>query len=222
MSWNGQAGILPFDVRPETAHPAGWYRFVSPPGLRAMSLTARGKVQAWADGKPMSVSQGADGKWRLSVTSPSAASVRVAVRIEQERGAYAGATLPEPIALECGPGTIEAGDWSLIDGLASYSGGAWYRKNIALTAAQAAGPVTLDLGSVVSSAEVRINGKTAGIRVAAPWTFDLRGLTKAGENRVEVLVYNTLANHYSTIPSHYRGKPVSGILGPVRLELGKQ
>ncbi|MHC4199257.1 MAG: hypothetical protein ACYSU0_04640, partial [Planctomycetota bacterium] len=40
---------------------------------------------------------------------------------------------------------------------------------------------------------------------------------KTGENTLEVLVYNTLANHYQTIPSRYRGKPLSGLLGPVRL-----
>ena len=38
-----------------------------------------------------------------------------------------------------------------------------------------------------------------------------------GENTLEVLVYNTLANHYQTIPSRYRGNPASGLIGPVRL-----
>jgi hypothetical protein len=32
-----------------------------------------------------------------------------------------------------------------------------------------------------------------------------------------VLVYNTLSNHYQTIPSNYRGSPVSGLMGPVHL-----
>jgi hypothetical protein len=39
----------------------------------------------------------------------------------------------------------------------------------------------------------------------------------AGATRVEVLVYNTLANHYLTIPTRYRGSPVSGLLGPVMI-----
>jgi hypothetical protein len=29
----------------------------------------------------------------------------------------------------------------------------------------------------------------------------------------------TLANHYSTIPTRYRGQPTSGLLGPVALHL---
>jgi hypothetical protein len=27
MSWNNKPGILPFDTRPDTPKPAGWYRF---------------------------------------------------------------------------------------------------------------------------------------------------------------------------------------------------
>ena len=219
MTWYDRSGILPFDPRPEVAHPAGWYRFLSPPGLRAMKIASSGKVRAWAGGKELVATAAGTGKWLVTINEPSPRPLPVAVRIEQERANYGGAAITEPITLDCVPGTIATGDWSRIGGLACYSGGAWYRKTIALTAGQASGAVTLDLGSVVATAEVRINGKTAGIRVASPWTFDIGPLMKAGENRVEILVYNTLANHYATIPSNYRGNPVSGILGPVRMIL---
>jgi len=33
-----------------------------------------------------------------------------------------------------------------------------------------------------------------------------------------VLVYKALSNHYATIPTNYRGSPVSGLIGPVRIE----
>jgi hypothetical protein len=37
------------------------------------------------------------------------------------------------------------------------------------------------------------------------------------------LVYNTLANHYLTIPTKYRGGSLkSGLLGPVKLEFKNQ
>jgi hypothetical protein len=87
----------------------------------------------------------------------------VAIRVEQERGAYAGAAFPEPVTFDCGPGSLGAGDWTAISGLSSYSGGAWYRKSVTLSATQAQRPVWLDLGAVSSSAEVRINGETAGV-----------------------------------------------------------
>ena len=71
----------------------------------------------------------------------------------------------------------------------------------------------------VSSAEVRVNGKPAGIRVSPPWNFDISKLVKAGENRIEVLVCNTLANQYLTIPTGYRGQSTSGLLGPVTVTM---
>lgn len=208
MSWWTNTNVLPFDVRANEAKPIGWYRFVSPPGLRAFTLAARGRVQAWADGQPLAAS----GKNEFPLAHPSAQPVAVLLRIEQERGCYAGATLPEPIQIDCGPGQFALGDWAKNDGLLSYSGGAWYRKTVTIPTAK---QVTLDLGEVVASAEVRVNGHLAGIKVSPPWTLDITPLVKPGANRIEVLVCNTLANHYTTIPTQYRGSTVSGLLGPV-------
>jgi hypothetical protein len=224
MRWHDDPGILPFDVRPAVAAPAGWYRFTAPPGLRAMTIVARGAPAAWAAGRPVSIRKErdtADGAavYEATLAEPLVHPGVVAIRIAHERGVYGGAALPEPIALACGPGEIELGDWSRIDGLAAYSGGAWYRTTIALSAEQAAGAALLDLGSIVSSAEVRVNGTLLGVRVAPPWTFDAAGAIRAGDNRIEVLVYNTLANQYLTIPTRYGGSLESGLLGPVRLEL---
>jgi hypothetical protein len=209
--WNNPA-VLPFDVRPEEQTPVGWYKFQSPPGLSSITLNAHGKVRAWADNKPME--EKAAGQF--SVAQPTPGPVTVLLRIEQERGWYGGATLNEPIRLNCGSGSIALGDWSKNEGLASYSGGAWYRKTLSLPAAK---KVVLDLGSVAASAEVRVNGKLAGVRVAPPWTLDISDLVKPGDNQIEVLVCNTLANHYCTVPTNYRGSPVSGLLGPVKISL---
>ena len=164
MSWKDEPAVLPFDVRPEEKTPVGWYRFVAPPGLRAMTLAARGKVQAWADGLPLT------GTDKFSVPQPSAKPVTVLLRIEQERGCYGGATLLEPIQLDCGPGQIALGDWSKNDGLLSYSGGAWYRKTVTIPAAK---QVTLNLGNVVASAEVRVNGNSpaSAWRHRGHWTL---------------------------------------------------
>ncbi|MHB9081567.1 MAG: glycosyl hydrolase [Pirellulaceae bacterium] len=210
--WYRDVSVLPFDTRMQDPRPAGWYRFTAPPGLRAMTMTARGQARAWADGQELVRAD----RNRFVVTNPSAASVTVAVRIEQERGFTGGAALPEPIALDCGPGVMALGDWSLIDGLASYSGGAWYRKTVTLNPEQITSSVILDLGNVVASAEVHINGQLAGVRVAPPWTMDVSKFIGSSENRLEILVFNTLANHYLTIPTRYRGSAVSGLLGPVR------
>lgn len=217
-SWWNDPDVLPFDVRADDPAPAGWYRFDAPPGLRALTVSARGKVQAQA-GEEVLDPAGADGgAVTFALPHPAAGPVTVRLRIAQERGCYGGAAIPEPIRLDCGPGRLAAGDWSRLEGLECYSGGAWYRRTVDLTPARARGRVVLDLGAVAASAEVRVNGRPAGVRVAPPWRVDLTGLVQPGANRLEVMVCNTLANHYLTIPTRYRGDPVSGLLGPVRLE----
>jgi hypothetical protein len=210
MSWWDKPGVLPFDVRPNEKTPVGWYRFVSPPGLRAFTVAARGKVQAWSGDNKLT------GARKFTIPQPSAEPVTVFLRIQQERGYYAGAALREPIKLDCGPGRIALGDWSKNDSLLSYSGGARYRKMVTIPGAR---QVSLNLGEVVASAEVRVNGQLAGVKVSPPWRLDITKFVKAGENRIEVLVCNTLANHYTTIPTRYRGQTTSGLLGPVQIEV---
>lgn len=209
-TWWTNANVLRFDVRASEAKPVGWYRFESPPGLRAFTLKAHGKVQAWVNGVPLV------GEGKFVVPQPAAKPVTVLLRVEQERGCYGGAVFDEPIQLDCGAGEIALGDWSRNEGLACYSGGAWYRKTVNLPAAK---HVTLDLGDLVSSAEVTVNGRPAGIRVAPPWTFDISKFAKPGPNRIEVQVRSTLANHYLTVPTQYRGSTVAGLLGPVRVNI---
>jgi hypothetical protein len=223
MSWFQKSAVLPLDARTGAPPPAGWYRFISPPGLRSIKLVAFGKVRAWANGRDLTLAAGAkrpDGsvEYTAAVVQVEASPVAVALRIEPEAGNYAGAALPEPIALDCGAGQLALGDWSKMGVLQTYSGGAWYRKTVRLTPEQTASRVTLDLGGVSASAEVRVNGERAGICVAPPWTVDISRQVKPGDNRIEVLVYNALANQYVTVPTQYRGKTVSGLLGPVQVE----
>lgn len=223
MRWYNKPGVFTYDTRPQDDKPAGCYRFTSPPGLRSMTIISHGKIQAWANGETMKVEL--DGQYRngspvykATVQKISPEPIKIAIRIEQGRGCYGGAALPEPIELDCVRGNIRLGDWSRIDGLSCYSGGALYRKTFNLSQEQIEGQVMLDLSDVVATAEVFINKKPAGIKVAPPWKFDISKLVKPGKNQIEILVYNTLANHYLTIPTRYRGALTSGLIGPVRIE----
>ena len=224
MTWYDQPGVMLYDPTPADKPHVGWYRFTSPPGLRAMKGAAYGKVRAWAGGRELTVEQGArltDGTtaFRTAIAQPEPGPVNVALRIEQQPGYYAGAAVPEPIALDCGLGQMALGDWSKVGVMATYSGGAWYRKKITLSPEQTRGRVMLQLGEVVATAEVRVNGQAAGIRVAPPWSVDITPFVKPGENQVEILVYSTLANHCTTIPTRYRGSPTAGLIGPVTIEV---
>lgn len=232
--WWGQEGILPFDVAGERAPTAGWYRCAAPPGARAWTVTALGTVRAWLDGAEVrgerlvdagprpgehGPGQPAPVVYRFRIAEPTRSGGVLALRVEHPAGCYGGTVLPEPVAFECGPGVLGAGDWSQRGGLECYSGGMWYRQTVRVSKEQLAGAVVLDLGSVVASAEVRVNGEPAGVRVAPPWRWDVTDLLRPGDNRLEVLVYNTLANHYRTIPTRYGGSPVSGLLGPAVLRV---
>jgi hypothetical protein len=220
MRWYRDSQILPFDTRPQTAQPAGWYRFVSPPGLRRMAIISSGRVRAWADGQELALTPGAmKGEHVAAILNPRPEGVKVALRVEQTRGEYGGAAFSDYIKLDCGPGKLALGDWARTGVLETYSGGAWYRKTAILPEDVIGRHVTLDLGSVVASAKVLVNGRTAGIKVAPPWVLDVTQFARPGENRIEVLVYNTLANHYVTIPTNYRGQTTAGLLGPAALVL---
>jgi hypothetical protein len=214
MRWHGDAGVIPFDVC-AGKRDAEWFRFTTAPGTVAIRIQARGTVDAWIQGEPMQAS----GPGRFVASKPQQTAAIVALRIKPEIGFSGGALIPEPVAIETGEhGIVELGDWSKWGILNNYSGGARYSRSLSLSADKE-GSAILDLGKVAGTAEVHINGKLAGIKVAPPWTVDATGLLKSGENRIEVLVYNSLANHYQTIPSNYRGNPASGLLGPVQLRM---
>jgi len=227
-NWYLNPAVLSYNFRPGVKTQFGWYRFMAPPGTFAIYITSKAKPEVWvADKKYLSVpgkleaGRIADASlktWKVELPENVQESAPVVLKIEQLPGFYVGAAVPEPVIFSCGQGVIQPGDLKENEALETYSGGMWYRKSIAITAEQAkARQILLDLGKVVASAEVFINGKPIGAKVSPPWTFDLSGKLKKGENRIEILVYNTLGNHYLNTPSQYIGKTNSGLIGPVRL-----
>jgi hypothetical protein len=214
LRWFSDVDPVVYDVAAGRADPVGWYRFTAPPGVRRIRLGARCRgVEAWLDGRPVPVRDG-----EIALPEPGPRATTVALRVRQERGTYAGAVFPEPVTFECDEGEIALGDWSA-QGLATYSGIGIYSCEVVLSAAQTARRITLDLGQVKTVAEVTVNGRPAGVRIARPFRFDLTGLAGEGSNRIEVKVANTLANHMSTYPTKwvFEGQTVSGLLGPVQL-----
>jgi len=81
----------------------------------------------------------------------------------------------------------------------------------------------LRIEKVREVAEVRVNGKLAGVRCWQPYEFDLTPFVRAGKNELEIRVTNTPANHYMLVRQKYLfgekwGKVVdSGLLGKVRI-----
>lgn len=93
----------------------------------------------------------------------------------------------------------------------NYSGTVVYCNRFFLEEAYQADSIQLDLGKVYEIATVTLNGKAAGVKLWAPFTFDVTGLVKEGENELMVEVNNTIANRLCNLSLD------SGLMGPVRL-----
>ena len=206
--------VLPVVLADPGQVPVQWLSFVVPPGATSLSLSAYGEVVVHVDG--LEVAKGVGDPVALTVDLDGAVSGprECTLRVVTRPGFSHGAILAGPVTFEVGPGTIELGDWQRV-GLPEYSGGVRYRKRF-----DAEQGSVVDLGRVRGTAEVVLNGRSLGVRVCSPYTFDMGDALRPGENELEVLVYNTLAPYLDAIsPTHFvfRGQKESGLFGPVRL-----
>lgn len=206
-----------------------WLWCELPPGTHRLTAAVHGEVTVHVDGSDCPVAATAvDARGVRTVTVELPPAGRggprtAALRVRTRPGYEGGAALAGPLRCTVGPGRIRLGDWES-RGLAEYSGGVRYGRVVTVPADAAAGPVWLDLGRVRGTAEVRVGGTGAGVRVCSPYVFDLTGLVVPGANAVEVTVFGTLAPRLdATSPTHFvfPGQRVSGLLGPVRLRTGR-
>ena len=108
LRWFTDADPVVYDVAADRTDPVAWYRFPAPPGVRRIRLAACARgVEAWVDGRPVTVHDG-----EIVVHEPAPRGAIVALRVRQEAGTYAGSVFPDPVAFECGDGEIPLGDWS--------------------------------------------------------------------------------------------------------------
>lgn len=203
------------------------YRFRSVPGLEALSFAVRGTdLKVWVDGVRLPDSaiqvigkETPDGINRYQVQCPEKQERVgiIAFSVKTQAGWQATSALVEPVRLKTGTGLMKAGDWAETGALRYYSGGMKYENDFRLPHKAEGQEVWLDLGSIVATCEVWVNGSAAGILMSPPYRIDITPYVREGANRIEVLVYSTLSNHYQTIPTPYRGDPRAGLIGPVRI-----
>ncbi len=212
--FNEVPGIC-YDVLPSSARRIGWYRFQAPPGLKKLRLNTKAPARVWVNGTEAETHGGVVDVAKLP--EPPSGLSTVAVRLEMEPGAYGGAAFSKPIGVQLGGGTIRTGLWADF-AMPTYSGIGVYRQTVSLSHAEAQRRTVLDLGQVLVAAEVLVNGRSAGVRLARPFKFDLTDLIRDGENSIEIRVANTIAPHYTvTNRSNAPGPTDSGLLGPVVL-----
>ena len=206
--------VLPVVLADPEQAAVQWLSFVVPPGATSLSLSAHGEVVVSVDGvelangagDPVALTVGLDGK----EPGPRECKLRVVTR----PGHSHGAILTGPVTFEAGAGTIALGDWQEV-GLPEYSGAVRYRRRFHAPTAS-----IVDLGRVRGTAEVRLNGRSLGVRVCASYTFAVGDALRPGENELEVLVYGTLAPYLDAISPTtfvFPGQKVTGLFGPVRL-----
>ena len=223
MSFRGDKSIIPFDLYSDNSNMYNCFRFKSAPGLNKISFNCYGQPRVWVNGKECVVNvKPIDNDGLMSceatVENVSSAEAIVALQIRNISGMNGGAAIDDCIKQYCSEGTLsKLEDLSKIDGLRHYSGSMWYRKNIYISSLGKYKKTYIDLGKVVSTAEVYVNGKKVGLKFKSPWRFDISDYIKDGNNLIEILVHNTAANHYLHIPTSYRGNIESGIIGPVSL-----
>lgn len=75
----------------------------------------------------------------------------------------------------------------------------------------------IDLGEVGQTARLYVNGIDMGIRVCEPYSWDISGAVRRGENTVEIIAANTLVNRVKDRLSAFMPIPPSGVIGPVTL-----
>ena len=226
MRWHDDPAVLRFDPFGGKIAKAT-YTATLPPACEEISVRLRGTlISAKIGGEEAEVAQTAAGSGeKICTVKPKNVPEGVAalsLEIAHEPGHVGGAAFTEPVRLKCGKGKISLGNWARkADGLMFYSGGAVYEKTFTLTKEQAERYDSLVFGGVGACCKVSLNGGAETTLCCPPWRVDAGGKLKEGENVLRVEVYNTLNNHYQTIPTRYRtsiDRAQSGLSGPVTLE----
>ncbi|TDW17632.1 hypothetical protein [Kribbella kalugense] len=184
-------------------------RFDLPPGTVQLDLELKCEGALVVDGTRV-----ASGAGRLVADVPAGAREACLI-VQSSAGHEAGAVLGGPIRATVGPGRLEPGNWE-DQGLGAYSGGVRYSRTIVVPEAEA---VRLDLGRVRGTAEVFVDGRSIGVRVCSPYSYELTGVSP-GRHDLTIEVFNTAAPYLDAVsPTHFvfPGQKVSGLLGPVQL-----
>lgn len=211
---------LPYSIYPDGD--SVWeYRFATAPGTEKMLFEVKGDIRNVAiDRKPApsgALTRHADGTYSLTITGDTRVPHEITLTAKPEIGFDGAAFFLNPVKFTCGKARMEAGNWTDVEGLKFFSGGIRYAKDVTLHK-NPSEKIELDLGMVDATCEVSVNGHPVGILINPPYRLDITDRVSDGSNRIEVLVYSSLSNHYQTVPSGYRGTPRSGLLGPVTIK----
>jgi len=97
--------------------------------------------------------------------------------------------------------------WSEI-GLPNYIGTLTYKSSFKIPTHYLSQQLFLKFDRIGAAAEVKINGKRAGVLLWKPYALDITDLSTQGDNTIEVTVANTAANLLAEpVPAGLIGRP---------------
>lgn len=214
----GASGGVVEDVVPD-AYADGpgveWLSFTAPVGTTRLRIPTDVPFTAWIDGHHKAV----DETGSVALDEPVEAGTPVSLRFTATTGRRAGALLLGPVEVETAPATAPLLDWAEL-GLRSLGGAVTYQQDVRLESVPDGGRVTLDLGDVRGTAEVRVNAVPVATLVWSPYRADVTAALRPGRNTVSVTVRGTLAGYLddaSPTPAVAAGQTRAGLYGPVRL-----
>jgi len=161
-----------------------WYRRALPPGVYAiLEPEVEGRWRAWIDGRELPFQNG---------EARVATSGVLAMRVELGPGDHG---LIRPVRVKLRAAETSLGSWTDLN-LEWYSGRAIYSRSFSLSRSCLEEDIRLelDLGRIAWFCEVWVNGRLAGTRIWPPYRLDITDYVKEGENRLQVVVANLLAN----------------------------
>ncbi|WP_062051187.1 glycosylhydrolase-like jelly roll fold domain-containing protein [Bacillus sp. JCM 19034] len=99
--------------------------------------------------------------------------------------------------------------WTEWPELAFYSGSVIYTATFELN--NKIQKAVIDFGEVHEIVELSVNGQKVGVKLWAPYTFEVDSMLQQGINKIELKVTNSKANEMDQIALH------SGLIGPVKV-----
>jgi hypothetical protein len=207
----------PVAVTADSSVARQWLRLVTPPGALQLRVPLAPGCRATVEIEGHVTS----GSGTVVVPLPGGSPSTCEIAVDPAPGLAGGALLSGPVAFAVGTGQLELIDWQDA-GLPNHSGAVRYRR--ALEPPPAGAALLLDLGEVRGTAEVFVDGESAGVRVCSPYRFDLSGRVGLRGATLEIVVLNTLGPHLDAVsptPYVFDGQRRSGLFGPVRLLAGR-
>ena len=187
--------MVPFDPHPDWAGKTGWYCITAPAGTRGIRLVTVSETKLFA-GKEEVLKK--DGIYWLA--SPLERAAKIRFQICQERGYYGCNAVLEPVKFVLGKGKMQLPLHWEKEGLKFYSGGIRLSRTFELHKGR---KIRLQIHESGCAVQVSVNGRKTHSLVAEPCECDLTEYITEGENKIELIYYNTMHNHMLTIPTNY-------------------